>query len=152
MGPQPPLIYNSRAEVDIHPPHPLTLVLRGALEALATQGDGGVTGITWGVAKLIFSYSLLNQGVFWKNISCTQLRLDENHQLPLVAASEPLLNGAHGLPFRPKDSMTSPVICGFHDARDTDVFYWVTHLPPSVDCELWEDKGSAGSPQGTLRA
>lgn len=42
-------------------------------------------------------------------------------------------------------TLTSAVLCGFHEAGGTDVLYWVTHLSPSVDRELWEDKGSTGS-------
>jgi len=38
MGQHPLLIYNNRAEVYIHPPPLPTLVLPGALEAMATPG------------------------------------------------------------------------------------------------------------------
>jgi len=41
-------------------------------------------------------------------------------------------------------TLASAVICGFHDVGGTDVLYWVTHLSPSVECELWEDKGVVG--------
>lgn len=47
-------------------------------------------------------------------------------------------------------TLASAVVCGFHDAGGTAVLYWVTHLSASVDRELWEDKDSAGSLQGTL--
>lgn len=47
-------------------------------------------------------------------------------------------------------TLASAAVCGFHEAVGTDVLYWVTHLSASVDCELWEDKDSAGSLQGTL--